>query len=76
MRRRDSFVKITYKDIDNIADVSDALETCFDLGIPLDGLDSIEEFRERIILHSKKRTGNRKRKVYEYINKQADYKDI
>ena len=63
MRRRDSFEEITSEVIDNLNDVSDAIEICFNLDIPLDGLDSLEEIRERIKLHSEKRIGNRKRKV-------------
>ena len=64
MRRRDSFEEVTNKDIEKIDDVTDAIDLCLNLDIPLDGLDSIEEFRERIKLHSEKKlTGNRKRKV-------------
>ena len=55
---------ISVDQIDTVDDVAAAIDLCLDLDICLDGLDTVEEFKERIRLHfDKKRKGNKKRKV-------------
>ena len=55
--------KLTPDMIDAL-DVSDAIDLCLKLDISLDGLDTVEEFQERIRLYyEKNRIGNAKRKV-------------
>ena len=62
------FNELTLESI-NTLDVSDAIDICSSMDIPLDGLYSVEEFRERIHFYFVKNEQENKKKKVNSITK-------